>query len=438
MQNTKRTQTITMVIAIIMTAATIALSIAFGITLAQKIDKETKLNNLYEKSYYETIDALNNSQNDLKKVGVVDSEALRRDLLLDIWNNCSLASDNLSQLSTQSEHLPDIIKMLNQIGDYARYLSKKSAESGFSDEEIENINSFSAIIEKITTSLIAIEEKLIVGDKISAEIISDSASITDNLDTIDYSSIDYPELIYDGPFSDGLSDRVPKNLENEEELSQQRAQELITTYFEDATEIEFVSDNNVSLAAYMFKFKIDNTESYISLSKKGGKVIQYNTYREINNPLLDDDECIAKATEYIEQMGYTDMKPVWISNNNSTVYVNFAYEKDEILYYPDLVKIKISGEDGTLLGVEAQTYLYNHIERVLPYSTSLDNISINANLEVKSKVVCIIPTTWDTEILCLEVVASHNGSIYYVYYNMETGEEERILLVVDEEGQLLM
>jgi len=337
-----------MVIAIIMTAATIALSIAFGITLAQKIDKETKLNNLYEKSYYETIDALNNSQNDLKKVGVVDSEALRRDLLLDIWNNCSLASDNLSQLSTQSEHLPDIIKMLNQIGDYARYLSKKSAESGFSDEEIENINSFSAIIEKITTSLIAIEEKLIVGDKISAEIISDSASITDNLDTIDYSSIDYPELIYDGPFSDGLSDRVPKNLENEEELSQQRAQELITTYFEDATEIEFVSDNNVSLAAYMFKFKIDNTESYISLSKKGGKVIQYNTYREINNPLLDDDECIAKATEYIEQMGYTDMKPVWISNNNSTVYVNFAYEKNDIVYYPDLIKIKISGEDGTL------------------------------------------------------------------------------------------
>lgn len=434
--NTKRTHLILMIIAIFMSAATIALGIALGITLAQKNSEASSLDNLYEKSYFETINALDSAHSDLEKVTVVDSEKIKEDLLLDVWSNCNIAIDNLGQLSTESEHLPDVLKMLNQIGDYSRYLSKKGGE-GFTDEEKANLNTFINVIDKLSTSLSEVEDQLIKGEKIKRDILSETSTLTENLDTIDYTSIDYLELIYDGPFSDGLSDREPKNIKDAEEISQQQAKDLVLKYFENATEISFLSESSVTLSAYLFEFKLDNKVSGISISKKGGKVIQYNTYREINNPQLDDDQCIAKATEYIAQMGYSDMKPVWISNNNSTVYVNFAYEKDNIVYYPDLIKIKLSGEDGTLLGVEAQNYLYNHIDRNTQYP-NVENISVNASLDVKSKTVCVIPTEWNKEILCLEVVASKDDNIYYVYYNVENGQEERILIVVDEDGQLLI
>jgi len=170
--NTKRTHILLTIVAIAMTAATIALAIALGITLAQKNKEANRLNNMYEKAYYETIDALESATSDLKKVDVVDSERIRQDLLLDVWNNCNLASDHLSQLSTETEQLPKLIKMLNQIGDYSRYLAKKGGEEGFTDEEKANLESFVTIIEKISSSLNAIEDKLITGDKIDTTILS--------------------------------------------------------------------------------------------------------------------------------------------------------------------------------------------------------------------------------------------------------------------------
>lgn len=435
---TKRKQILLLIVAIIMTAATIAFAVAFGVTYAEQRKDGTSLNNIFEKSYYETSDALKNVRTDLKKAAVLDSRPLREQLLLDVWNNCTIASDNLTQLSGQSEKIPELIKMLNQIGDYSRYLSKKTDEEGLSESESENLNVFVSAIEKISTSLNEVSEQLIKGDKIQADILRDLDNLTENLSTIDYSSINYPELIYDGPFSDGLSDRTPKALENADEISKERAQELVSEYFEGAEDIELIAESETTLAAYMFSFSIDGNEGNISITKKGGKVLLYNSYKEINNPQLDDQECIEKATEYIQQMGYENMKPVWISNNNTTVYVNFAFEKNGIVYYPDLIKIKLSGEDGVLLGVEAQNYMYNHTDRTLENPGEPENISINASLTVKSKQLCVIPTDWNTEILCLEVVAEKADETYYIYYNVETGNAERIMIVIDDDGQLLI
>jgi germination protein YpeB len=188
----------------------------------------------------------------------------------------------------------------------------------------------------------------------------------------------------------------------------------------------------------MYSFQYNEKASTAHITKLGGYVVQFDSYCEVTDPILSEEECVEKAKEYMTQLGFQNMEPVWVSNNNSTVYINFAFSENEIVYYPDLIKIKVCSDTGDMVGVEALNFIYNHIERTLTIPTTLDHISIPASLNIESKRFCLIPTDWNTEILCYEVVAGKSDNTYYIYYNAETGDEERVLLVIDDDGQLLI
>lgn len=425
-------------IGVFLLAAAIGLSTALTVVEIKRQKSDMRLNNIHEKSYYETMTSLDNISTKLNKVGVLTGTTLTRELLTDIWNECGIAATNMSQLSPDSENLNKAIDILNQVGDYCRYLSKRISKSPFTESEIKNLDTFNKAIGNIRTELFSVQDQLLKGDKIDAKLLSDLSGITDSLGKIDYSSVDYPELIYDGPFSDGLNDREGKFLTGMQEITPERGTELIASYFPGAADIIKDGESSGSVACYIYSFTLDGASGSAYITKIGGKVFQYNAYSEITNPTLTEEECVQKAEEYMTALGYSNMKPVWISNNNSTVYINFAHTQNDVVYYPDLVKLKINGETGGLIGVEAQNYIYNHVERSLTLPQSVDHIAISASLTVKSKVLCLVPTDWNTEILCLEVVATKNEQTYYIYYNLETGEEERVLIVIDEDGQLLI
>ena len=59
------------------------------------------------------------------------------------------------------------------------------------------------------------------------------------------------------------------------------------------------------------------------------------------------------------------------------------------------------------------------------------------NLDIKSERLAVIPTEWESEILCYEFKGTINDTDYLVYINAETGEEEDILLIVDTPNGIL-
>ena len=57
--------------------------------------------------------------------------------------------------------------------------------------------------------------------------------------------------------------------------------------------------------------------------------------------------------------------------------------------------------------------------------------TLNKKLKVESEKLVIIPTEYQTEILCYEFKGKVNDKNYIVYINAENGREEDILLIVD-------
>ena len=137
------------------------------------------------------------------------------------------------------------------------------------------------------------------------------------------------------------------------------------------------------------------------------------------------------------------MKETYYMKNNNILTVNYAYTKNDVVIYPDLIKVKIAMDNGEILGMEASNYLNSHKEdrNTDEVAISKENALslINEKVEVKATNLAIIPTEYNTEILCWEIKGTVTREVnnmkisndFLVYINAKTGKEEDILMIVD-------
>lgn len=435
---TKKVKIIIGVIVGLWVATAVALAVPLGIFCSRYAGETNRIESLYEKSYRETIDSLDNAESKLSKVNVVTAGKVKRELLADVWKECDVAVSNLSQIGIDGEQMESVTKFLNQLGDYAYYLMGKiGAGEDLSKSEKDNVKRFYSLLTELKTDLSAVGEGTVKDGKISASTIADLSAVGDAIKN--YSSVDYPELIYDGPFSDGLNDRETKFLDGKAEITEETAINKIKELFPEASDVKAMGEGKSTIEAYVIGFKNGEKEYSAFVTKKGGFLASMNCYGDTENPTKTDAECVEKGKAFLEKAGYKNMSEVWVYNNNSTVYINFAYVENGTVFYPDLVKVKVSAETGEVQGLEATNYIYNHAKRDVKLDKSAENtIKISEELTVLSTRYCVIPTDWNEEVFCKEVKGTSDGLTYYVYYDLSTGEEIRALVVIDADGDKLI
>ena len=429
---TKTGKIIVIVLSVLLVATAVTTGIFLGLYVRRANERQDKIDGLYEKSYYETMDSLKNAETKLSKVNVVSGGTVKRELLTDVWKECGIAVTNLGQLGMDGEETETVTKFLNQVGDYAYYLSGKLASGeSLSIEEKENVKTFKNLLTKLRSDFASIEENMTDGDRVSAATLSDLSAVREAIKS--YSSIDYPELIYDGPFSDGLNDREAKFLKGKEEITAEQATERIKTLFPMSEDVRQEGESVGSIPAYVVSFRSDGVEYSAFVTKQGGYIASVNGYGETDDPQVTEEECVAIGEAFLRQIGYGDMASVWVYNDNSTVYVNYAYSSDGVVFYPDLVKVKLSANNGVVLGVEGMNYLYNHGERNVELDRSAEEtIVVSSDLAIDQTRYCVIPTEWNEEVFCKEISGTYEGSKYYLYYDLSTGEEIRAMVVIDD------
>lgn len=424
------------VLAAIFLLCSAGLSIALGITETKRKKAVSKLNGIYEKSYYETSDSLTDIEARLCKASVIEGSGLKQKLLNDVRRECDIVTTNLSQLGTQTEEMTKTVKFFNQLGDYSYFLSMRLKTSPLSADENNKIKEFYDIVKTINADFAAAHDKLISGKKISGGILSDAGIVDETIKK--HSTVEYPEMIYDGPFSDGLKDREVKFLKGKEEIDEGTGRRKVAEYFPSASDIKFAGEGTTDIGTYLYEFASEGLFGAAQITKVGGYLASYNAYSVSSGGAADEEECVEAANKYVEKMGYDDMKAVWVSDDEGSVYINYAFEKSGVICYPDLVKVKIDGRTGKLLGVEARNYLYNHFDRADLVPPAERTLIINKNMKVESQTPCLIPTEWNTEVVCKEVVGTAGGITYYMYFDMNTGEELKVLVETDDGGRYLI
>ena len=160
----------------------------------------------------------------------------------------------------------------------------------------------------------------------------------------------------------------------------------------------------------------------------------------VNEEHFDIETATENARSYLENHGFTNMKPSYYQKDNGIATLNFAYEQDGIICYSDLIKIRVALDSGNIVGIETKGYLMNHKyrESVVPKLSQEDAKSkISTNLEVSATTLAIVPKDSLKEVLCYEFKGTFHDKNFIIYVNADNGREEEILLLIEDENGVL-
>ena len=159
-----------------------------------------------------------------------------------------------------------------------------------------------------------------------------------------------------------------------------------------------------------------------------------NSNRTVNSEIISQEEANEKGKEFLNNKGLNNMKETYYLKQDGIATINYAYTQNDVVVYSDLVKVKVALDNGEVLGIETTGYLNNHTQR----DTSKVKISkeeakktLNKDLEISSEGLAIIPTEYNTEILCYEFKGKVDDREFLVYINAENGREEDILIITN-------
>lgn len=438
----------------ILTYAIIVILVGVIIYLAYllKNKKEETINvseNSYDMAFYELVSYSQNVENYLAKSLITKSSSYSAETLTYLWREANLAQTYLCMLPIQSQELENTERFLNQVSDYSLSLSRKTIKGEELLEEdlknLENLHSYSIEVAQALNQLFS----EISSGQVSWKDLNNSGTefatqVSNNLDAfnaIEDNFHEYSGLIYDGAFSEHLTSEEKKGLIGEE-ISEEKASEIAKDFIgsdiQEFNNLGYVENANIPV--YSFSAKKNNNDISITISKIGGHIVYMNSNRDVGEEKINYEDANEIGKEYLQQKGFMNMKETYYLNEMGILTVNYAFVQDDVVMYPDLIKVKIALDNGEILGIETTGYLNNHTERNLDkYKISINQAKskLNKNIDIQSEGKAVIPTKWKTEIQCYEFKGKVNETEFLVYINAETGEEQDILIITNTPNGIL-
>ncbi len=429
----------------------IAICIGTGIFAYKKqTEYRQAMENQYNFAFFELVDYIQNVETYLAKSLISSTPEHGAETLTEVWREANLAQVYLSQLPINSNELANTAKFLNQVSEYSYSLSRKNIyNEALTEEDFSNLkqlHQYSVDLENTLNQLslemnegkISWGELTKKGNTTFAQQVSNISQ--DSFNNINQNFGEYSGLIYDGAYSEHITSAEKKGLVGEDIDEETAKQKVIEFVGQDR--IEQINSNglieNGNIAVYDFGIQVKdgdkNNPLSVSISKKGGHIVLMNYNRNVEAEVISNEDAIQKGKEFLNNHNFPNMKETYYLKQDGIITINYAYEQNGIVMYPDLIKLKIALDNGEILGIETTGYLNSHYERNLPepkITKEQAKSSLNEDLEIFSEGLAVIPTEWKTEILCYEFKGRIDDTDFLVYINAETGREENILVIVD-------
>ena len=384
----------------------------------------------------------------LQKAMYSSGEKMLSDVSYKLWRSSACAKDSLSEITDGETEVSGIYKFLSQVGEYTLSLNNKIASGkSITPQETDALRKLKKHSEELSATvnyLIEREENgtldfVEVKSTLQAEEDDDKLYLSNELNNTNQAIEDYPTLVYDGPFSDHIAKKESELLKGLEEVSRDEAQSKAAEFLGvKKDDLLFLSKTDSNFSTYSFY----NNEITVSVTQKGGLVSSLLSSGFAGETKLSPEDAVKKATAYLKEHGYKNIKESYYSVTDGICTVNFAFYEDKVTYYTDLIKVSVALDNGEITAFDATGYLMNHIKRVIPdnlkYTPETAKSLIKPELEILGFKKAYIPTEWETEVFTYEYhCRDKEGKEILVYINPVTGDEENILILLYSDNGIL-
>lgn len=400
---------------------------------------------IHTESMYELNSIVDNLDTNLAKARVANTRNEQVKLLSNVAIESEMAETLLERLPVDTQFTQNVTSFVNKMGDSAQsMLYSVASGKKLTDSQI-------ATIEHMYKTNLQLKQSIneLTANCTGKEMLKAMRGKKDNLMLVSFGEmennvVETPKEIHDGPFAENIKKVSAKNLAGLEEITCAQAEKLAAKYFESYNISDVKCTGEVtaeSLTCYNVTMQTKDGEMSAQLSKQGGKVVEFNSYKDCNDKNFSVERCVDIAQDFLKALGFKNMKAVWTSENGTTCNLNFAYEQNGVVIYPDMVKVKVCEERGIVTGMEGLAYVLNHTQRELgsaKISKSEAKAVLNGGFEAEGSRLCLIPVDGG-EVLCYEFYGTYGGNDYYIYVDAATGNEVEVFTVIGTaQGKALM
>ena len=419
---------------------------AFVINAQKASELSRQLNADAERSL-STLEACMSSINtNLTKGLYANTTPMLSSMAISLTRDAASAKNSLSALPLSDTQLDNMLKFLSQVGAFVSTLDRKlSLGEPITSEERNQLKQLIDVSQKLLSELDTITQGVEDGSvsfKQAGSTLQKSADQSVQIDSAfgdaEQTITDYPTLIYDGPFSDHILNQSPKTLEGKSDISKEKALEIASDFIGiDKSTLRFDSETNGVIETY--NFFVDSIN--ISVCKKGGAVLYLLGSSSAGESVISPEQAVENAKNFLSAKGYENMKESYYSTQDGICTVNFAYENEGVICYPDLIKLSVSLETGNIISFDARGYIMNHTDRP-PVQSKISadeaKMSVSDYLTVMSSRLAVIPTDYKTEKTAYEFhCKTPDEQEVLVYIDVLTAKEDDILLLLYSDGGIL-
>lgn len=419
---------------------------AFVINAQKASELSRQLNADAERSL-STLEACMSSINtNLTKGLYANTTPMLSSMAISLTRDAASAKNSLSALPLSDTQLDNMLKFLSQVGAFVSTLDRKlSLGESITSEERNQLKQLIDVSQKLLSELDTITQGVEDGSvsfKQAGSTLQKSADqsmqIGSAFGDAEQTLTDYPTLIYDGPFSDHILNQSPKTLEGKSDISKEKALEIASDFIGvDKSTLRFDSETNGVIETY--NFFVDSIN--ISVCKKGGAVLYLLGSSSAGESVITPEQAVENAKNFLSAKGYKNMKESYYSTQDGICTVNFAYENEGVICYPDLIKLSVSLETGNIISFDARGYIMNHTDRP-PVQSKISadeaKMSVSDYLTVMSSRLAVIPTDYKTEKTAYEFhCKTPDEQEVLVYIDVLTAKEDDILLLLYSDGGIL-
>lgn len=397
------------------------------------------LEGVYTSSYYSMVDNVNNLAVDVAKYKTLSTNQAKLETMNDIMGDCNYILAGLSVLPIDEENVVSATKFFNQVnGVCEAYSMQLNKGNNLTQEQELVFDKIGMVVGEIKSNFnMQTDGMLDTGFNFVDASIFDNTGMNElsvGMGDLTSSSIEYPAMIFDGPFSTALETKNVKGL-GEKEVSKEDVLNYLKSVVynnRDDVKIEFEKETNGDISTYDFNVNVDDKDFSVQVSKLGGLLMTVSGYAEGGDAILSREDAILVAEKFANRIGFENMKSVWAEVRENVTYINLAPIENNVILYPDLVKVKVDMTAQEIVGFEALNYAFNHIEREMEFNLTEQEVESVLGMDYKiiktSK--AIIRLESGKEVAVYEFITERIDGDYFYYIDANTKEIVKTMKLV--------
>lgn len=215
------------------------------------------------------------------------------------------------------------------------------------------------------------------------------------------------------------------------EITQEEAVEIARSMVGDdrVRSIHAAPGTSGALAAYGVTVQTEDIQLNIEITRQGGKLLWMMPETASFTPIETIDVCRRAAADFLGVNGFGQLEACDYQLYDGLCVFTLVPVQDDVLLYPDLVRVQVRMDTAQVVGLEAHQYWTNHVKRSLPDAVLTLEEAVQPLAEytqLQGHRLCLIPSG-EKELLCYELTAVYQGETYLVFVDASTGQQAEVV-----------